>query len=292
MPCYSPLRAYRSQGGKIVFNRSDGWTDRPVDLACGQCVGCRIERSRQWAVRCVHESQLHDRNSFVTLTYNQENLPVDGGLHMDHWQKFAKRLRKKIGSFRFFMCGEYGDENKRPHYHALFFGIDFSGDRSLWKRDRGNNLYKSPLLEKTWGKGYCSVGDLTYQSAAYVSRYILKKINGAQAEQHYQRVDTDTGEVHQVRPEFVSMSRKPGIASKWFDKYQSDVYPHDEIILEGSRFRPPRYYDQKLQLEKLEEITARRKTKFEGRLHESTPDRLRQREALQKRKIETLKRTM
>jgi len=290
MPCFHPLQAFRAPGGQITFSKSKGWSDRPLSLPCGQCIGCRIQKSQTWALRCVHEAQMHDKNSFVTLTYSPEHLPSDGGLHIEHWQKFAKRLRKKIGSFRYFHCGEYGAENLRPHYHACLFGVDFSGDRSFHTERLGNRLYKSALLADTWGMGFCSVGDLTFQSAAYVARYILKKVTGPESASYYERIDPDTGEVFQVKPEYVSMSRRPGLGSSWFERYRSDVYPSDEVVLEGRRFRPPRFYDDKLSKDELAFFQARRQQAVGKRLGDLSYDRLEVREKLLERKLDVCKR--
>ncbi len=188
-----------------------------------------MARSRDWALRCVHEAQLHAKNSFITLTYNAESLPKDGSLCLNDWQKFAKRLRRKCGPFRFFHCGEYGEENKRPHYHACIFGLDFVADRGLWKDDGRNPLFVSPVLSDTWGLGFASVGALSFKSAAYVARYVTKKAVGDLAKTEYEH----------VRPPYVTMSRRPGIGSEWFAKFKSDVYPSDEVIFEGRRYRPP-----------------------------------------------------
>ena len=104
MACYYPLKGYRARAvnpktGKrsIVFDSSLGFMDMPVEFACGQCIGCRIERSRQWAIRCVHEAQLYEANCFITLTYAPEHLPKNGSLVLEHFQKFMKRLRKRVG---------------------------------------------------------------------------------------------------------------------------------------------------------------------------------------------------
>lgn len=255
MPCFTPLKAYRAPDGGVVFDSKRGYSDRPLELGCGQCQGCRFERSRQWALRCVHEAQLHKRNSFVTLTYSPENVPRDGGLDVTHWQKFAKRLRKAIGPFRFFHCGEYGERNKRPHYHACLFGVDFSADRIEWKPSKYGSLYVSPLLAEVWGLGHCSVGALTYESAAYVARYCMKKLTGDMGEREYTRFDSETGEAWNVRPPYVTMSRggrggKGGIGSEWFEKFHSDVFPSDEVVHDGRRFTPPRYYLSKLEAQR------------------------------------------
>ncbi len=274
MVCFHPLTAYRGAGGQVVFNPKDGYRDRPLDLACGQCQGCRLERSRQWAVRCVHEAQMHSKNCFITLTYSPENLPADGGLVLGDWQKFAKRLRHKAGAFRFFHCGEYGEVNMRPHYHACIFGLDFVADRGLWKDSGKYPLFRSPLLDKTWGHGFATVGALTFKSAAYVARYVMKKVNGPLAKEKYSRVDPSSGEVFSVRPEYVTMSRNPGIGSTWFEQFKSDVYPSDEVVHEGKRYRPPRFYDSQLDELELDVLKAKRRASVAVRGKELTPERL------------------
>lgn len=241
MPCYHPMLAYRSrslnENGKrpITFKASEGYTDLTVKLPCGQCIGCRLERSRQWAVRCVHEAQLHDSNCFITLTYNDENLPKDGSLHKDHFQKFMKRLRKQIEPIRvrYFQCGEYGEQLNRPHYHCCLFGYDFP-DKQLWSIRKGTKLYRSESLEKLWPFGFSTIGDVTFESAAYVARYIMKKQTGANAEEYYR------GRL----PEYIAMSRRPGLAREWAELFLGDVYPADEIVIRGNmKCRPPKYYD-------------------------------------------------
>lgn len=221
---------------------------------------------------------MHPRNSFITLTYDSVNVPKDGSLNVSHWQKFAKRLRKQVGSFRFFHCGEYGEVNRRPHYHACLFGVDFADDRILLRRDGDRSLYFSPRLSATWGMGHCSVGELTYESAAYVARYCVGKITGERAEAAYGRFDSVTGEAWSVRPPYVTMSRRPGIGSTWFEKFSSDVYPSDEVVHMGRRFRPPRYYDGKLPEGELDLLKAKRAAKVAERSEELTYDRLRVRD--------------
>lgn len=296
VPCFTPLKAYYAPGGGVVFNSKVGYGDRPLELPCGQCRGCRLERSRQWALRCVHEAQMHTRNSFVTLTYDRENLPPDGGLHVEDWQKFAKRLRKAIGPFRFFHCGEYGDDNNRPHYHALLFGIDFLEDRVYLKGTGERSLFMSPTLSKTWGMGLCSIGSVTYESAAYVARYVMKRATGEKAETEYMRVNAD-GEVWNVRAPYVTMSRRPGIGSKWFDKFRSDVYPEDEVVYDGKRFRPPRFYDSRLAVDAsgealLEEMKFKRRRLAAKHSEDLTPERLRVREVCADARLSSLRRSL
>ncbi len=264
MVCFHPLTGYRSHGGAVVFDPLKGFRDKPVDLACGQCRGCRLERSRSWALRCAHEAEMHERNCFITLTYRDEDLPKGRSLCLEDWQKFAKRLRKKLGPFRFFHCGEYGDENLRPHYHACLFGIDFVEDQVFFKREHGSALYVSESLGQTWGLGFSTVGTLTLASAAYVARYVIKKVTGDLAERHYGG----------RRPEYATMSRRPGLGSSWFDKFMSDVFPADEVVHEGRSFPVPKFYDSKLGAEELEVYKVSRRRAARKRIKDLSPERL------------------
>lgn len=272
MVCFHPLKGFRGVGGGVVFDRLRGGL--PVDLPCGQCRGCRAERVRQWSLRIMHEASLSDKNSFVTLTYNGENLPKDGGLNVKHWQDFAKRVRKRFGPFRFFHCGEYGERNFRPHYHACFFGLDFSEDRVLFSRSGANSLYVSVELNGLWKKGYCVIGDLSIESAGYVAKYCMKKVTGFNASFFYSTFDPGTGEVLILRPPYATMSRRPGIGSEWFEKFKGDVYPLDECVYKGRKFRPPRFYDKKLSEEEIEVYKSKRRARVARRKEELTEERL------------------
>lgn len=245
MPCFHPIAAYRSvASGEVSF--SDRGDCRPFELPCGQCVGCRLERSRQWAMRCMHEASLHDVNSFVTLTYKDEFF--EPSLNYKDFQLFMKRLRKDYRSpVRFYMCGEYGEKFLRPHFHALLFGVHFS-DRKMWRQSAaGFDLYRSDRLERLWPFGNAEIGDVTFESAAYVARYVMKKITGDAATEHYARVNSLTGEIVNCVPEFNRMSLKPGIGLDWIRLYRSDVYKQNGeayVVVNGMKSRPPRYYDE------------------------------------------------
>lgn len=265
--------------------------DLPVTVPCGQCVGCRLERSRQWAIRCLHEASLHPRNSFITLTFNNDNLPRDRSLDVRHFQLFMKRLRKRFGDgIRFFHCGEYGEKFGRPHYHACLFNFDFE-DKKLWKVVRGNKLYTSESLQELWPYGFSTIGEVTFQSAAYVARYIMKKITGDDADEHYSRACPLTGEVWRIRPEYVTMSRRPGIGKGWLEKYQSDVYPRDFVVVNGKKMKPPKYYDAQFEIDQPAVMRKIKKRRVKGAaLHtdNNTPDRLQVREAVQKARLKKL----
>lgn len=257
--CVRPLYAFKdtsslSETGKPVMRFIKAVNgNKPVSdkydiltVPCGQCIGCRLDHSRRWAVRMMHEAQMHDENCFITLTYNDEHLPADGSLHLDHFQKFMKRFRKVHGdlAIRFFHCGEYGDLHGRPHYHAIIFGYDFPDKKRfrLVSNDTVGEIwyYVSDELQKLWSIngepiGHCLIGEVTFESCAYVARYILKKITGDKADAHY----------NGRTPEYITMSRRPGIGFDFYMKYFRDIYPKDQVVdARGFKTRPPAYYDK------------------------------------------------
>lgn len=214
----------------------------------------------------------------MTLTFAPEHLPDDWSLDVRHFQLFMKRLRKEFGSgIRFYHCGEYGEKYGRPHYHAILFGLDFPDRRLHEKTPQGHNLYTSRILDRLWPYGHALIGDVTFQSAAYVARYIFKKINGDLAEEHYTFTVPTTGEIVRRKPEYTTMSRRPGIAHEWFKKFKSDVFPRDEVIIRGKKFRPPRYYDRQYELtdpEDFEMLKLKRLEASKAHADDNTPERL------------------
>ena len=298
MPCYHPLSAYQCADGSIVFYESKRHdTVKSLSLSCGQCVGCRLERSRQWAIRCMHEAQMHTENCFITLTYDDAHLPSDRSLHYRDFQLFIKRLRKRYPGrrIRYYMAGEYGENFGRPHWHACIFGFDFN-DKKLWKRTSANSLlYRSADLELLWPFGYSSIGDVTFESAAYVARYIMKKVTGKNAAEHYQEIDPDTGEITNRTPEFTKMSLKPGIGYEWYKQYTSDVYPHDYVIVRGKKVKPPKYYDKKYKIDnpyEFDELLYIREKSAKLRHEDNTLERLAVKEQVAKAKLQKLKRNL
>lgn len=300
MPCYRPIHGYRAiektDKGKRGFTTSSslGYLDMPMTIPCGQCIGCRLEKSRQWAIRCLYEAQMYDQNCFLTLTYDNENYPKDHSLHLEDVQKFFKRLRKKFpeNKIRYLMCGEYGDKYSRPHYHACVFNFDFQ-DKELWDIKNNNKLYISETLNELWNKGYCIIGDVTFDSAAYVARYVTKKIN--KSEEDYTRVNYIDGQYFPVKPEFATMSRRPGIGKDWFDKFKGDVYPHDYVIINGKKIKPPKYFDKLLEdVDEFEyaQVKHARKNVSDDFIEENEYNRLRAREKFKHLQVnKTLKRS-
>lgn len=183
MACFYPVTAYQlkhTDGTSTVqFKPFKGSrTGSQIQLPCGGCLGCRIDRSQMWALRCVHESQQHEYSSFVTLTYNDSSLNGERSLNKRDFKLFMKRLRKRLyGNYKskisYFHCGEYGEVCKicgksrfycrkdrthsfdptlgRPHHHACIFGVDFD-DKYVWDTRRGSRLYRSKMLEELWSR--------------------------------------------------------------------------------------------------------------------------------------------
>lgn len=294
MACFHPLQAFQTDAGDIVFVER-GKIRRSLTLPCGQCIGCKLERSRQWAVRCMHESQMHACNCFVTLTYNEASIPHDFSLRYRDFQLFMKRLRKQFGQVRFYMCGEYGETYSRPHFHACLFGIRFS-DLYPWRKSgAGFQLYRSADLEALWPLGSAEVGDVTFESAAYVARYIVKKVTGRSADEHYEMVDDITGEIYSRVPEFTRMSLKPGIGFSWYEKFKREVFPLDRVVVRGHECKPPRYYKELLDKEAgfmSDDVEYDRYVKGIALAVDNSPDRLSVKEVVCKARIRTLRRVV
>lgn len=331
MPCYKPITAYQlPAGGPLLFAEpawgatSRGGNYNKLQISCGQCAGCRLKRSREWAARCIHEAQTHRHNCFITLTYADENLPENNSLKHRDFQLFMKKFRKALhespvgeGPFaqqknphrgatpapqkpvaralRYYMCGEYGETYGRPHYHAIIFGTDFLDKIYKHTTATGCKIYNSPTLEKLWPHGHSSIGDVTFESAAYVARYIMKKRTGDGNKNIYEVLDLETGELVQKQKEYNTMSRRPGIAKTWFDKYNTDITATGKIIIRGHKNNPPRYYDKllkKLDELKLEEFQYARYIEQLAQTEHHTPERLAVQEQVAAAKTKSLQRKL
>jgi len=302
MACFHPWTAYRQTNGQVLFTDKKGGD--PLTVPCGQCLGCRLERSRQWAMRCVHEASMHEHNVFITLTYDNEHIPPDGGLKKSDFQKFMKRLRKYAAptKIRYYHCGEYGDNTNRPHYHAILFGWNFDDWVYLFDSNSGCPIYTSPTLEKIWGKGFVTIGHVTFESAGYVARYCMKKLNGPLKNQvnkktglkPYERIVNYASKPIEVMPEYSTMSRRPGIGRDWIARYTRDVYPKDFTTIRGMRMRPPTYYDAYLkQMEPdLYDFIKNCRDLAAYTSDENTGERLSAREKVKKAQFKQLKRSL
>lgn len=248
LECLYPVTAWRDINGQrpngrwpLVFNPENGSPHEKLKMRCGQCIKCRLEKARQWSIRIVHESKMHEQNSFITLTYDDDHLPPNKSLNKKDYALFLKKLRQHIfrshnQQIKFYQCAEYGDETARPHHHMCIFGYDFP-ERILYKTVTGIPLFISETLNKMWGHGFCTIGEITPDSAMYCAKYVIKKITGENAAKHY------NGRM----PEYQTMSLAEGIGKKFLDTYQSDIYNHDTLIFNGRKLRPTKYYDYLLE---------------------------------------------
>ncbi len=243
-----------------------------------------------WAMRITHESCLYENNAWVTFTYRSEKecstkefrkgyfVPDDYSLNYHHFRDFIKRLRRHFPqTIRYFHCGEYGEENLRPHYHACLFNVCFD-DQIVEQQSEGITTYSSPTLSKLWRYGFCTIGELNFETAAYTAGYILKKITGEQANETYLRNDQN-GEAIWVKPPYITMSLKPGIGEKFYGKYKRDFFPSDESPIPGMGIinKVPRYYQkilEKQNLVLLQDIKKTRSIYFAKHREDFTPERL------------------
>ncbi len=230
---------------------------------------------------------MHKRSTFVTLTYNDEELPDNAALLPTHLSRFIKNLRTKSSRpISFFGCGEYGERTQRPHYHALLFGVDFL-DQYTCPDPTRPDIRRSETLESLWGLGHTELGSVTMASASYVAGYVRKKVRS----KHYARANPLTGEL--LHPEFARMSLRPAVGNRWIRKYWNDVYPRDYVVIDGVKAKPPRYYDKWMdqyfpyimeevrqrRYEKQEDLTKYQLTAGE-KIHQSRVDLFQRRDAV------------
>ncbi len=316
MPCYEPLKGFKDiSTGRLVFERNPN-TVHDMQVACGQCLGCRVDHRLMWSIRIVHEAAMHvddHGNSWATLTYRSPSactdqqykdgyyVPQKYSLDPSHVSKFIRSLRKANPDhkIRYFYCGEYGDDNDRPHYHICVFNHSFR-DQSLWQDDEGLYTYTSEELQKHWPWGFTTVAELNLRTAAYTAGYALKKITGTRAEDHYLRCDA-YGEAYWLMPEFIRMSTgrgKPsGIGASFYEKYKNDIFPADTSPVpgHGTEQLVPRYYQNILAEQNpsmLAVIQQTRQKFISEHAADFTPERLRAKYKCARAKQNTLKRNL
>ena len=237
---------------------------------------------------------------FITLTYRDRDLPWDGSLDQEAITLFIRRLRKRTGKkIRYFGCGEYGDKTSRPHYHLIVWGHWFPDAEFHAMSPAGHRLYLSRHLERLWPYGMSNFGEVTYQSAAYTARYIMKKFIGPDSDQHYmtdlEKLDQETGELTPIikTPEYIRMSKRPGIGYEWITRYYKDVYPSDFIIHDGKKHPVPKYYDkiyEAIDPDGMARVREAREQFAEEHAEDSTRSRLDDREFCKSVQLEQLKR--
>lgn len=232
MQCIRPLNAqFKPDYSGISFSRQNinremaGFT-----LPCRKCLPCRLEQAREKAIRCYHESQMHENNIFLTLTYNQENLRSTKLIYSD-FQNFMKRLRHTQNQkIPLMVTGEYGELNKRPHFHALLFNYRPEDEQYKYTTDRGDKVSTSQILSDLWSKGNIEYGDVTIDSANYVARYAAKKLVHGKDQEH------DFHPIHKT-------SSRYGIGRSWIEVYYKHALQNGFVLLpNGQKAKVPRYY--------------------------------------------------
>lgn len=232
MSCDYPRKMYGANSAKgPQFNRPDG---KYIPIPCRMCLGCRLDYGMNWGIRGMVEAREHEESQFITLTYDQENLPEDWSLNPDHTQKFIRALRKKVApkEIKFMLSGEYGGVTSRPHYHGILFGLELPDRQPFSTNERGEMLYTSKTLEDVWGKGFVLVGDVTEQSCRYSVSYMLKDTQGDYDKSNpYLVVDPTTHQTQERLRPFSRFSNRPGIGRKGIEKYLKEIFPNNFMVM-------------------------------------------------------------
>lgn len=292
MSCFHPLHAFKigiTANGKDKYKITSGdieriehivngkvalgvWNTNYIEVPCGKCIGCRLDYSRQWANRCMLEARQYEHNAFITLTYEDTALTFNDGANRktgevmkvptlvpEELTKFMKDLRRYYKyhygeeNIRFYACGEYGSKNDRPHFHIIAFNINVRDKEYLFTNKSHDKIYTSEIIRNIWGKGHVTIGEVTWNSAAYTARYVMKKIKGKDAKKYY--------EILGVAPEFTRMSRRQGIAREYYEQNKEKIFELDEIILANKKgvaqkIKPCKYYDNLYDIENHEFMKA------------------------------------
>ncbi len=277
MACNKPLYGWLSVRGGFTMSSGDAYLTQRMSVPCGQCMGCRLARTSEWATRIMKEAGEYEENTFLSLTYDDKHIREDLSLHLPDLQKFIKRLRydiwqdeKKRGvrkkdakKIRYYACGEYGniDEvrdpyekikyvNKygstklaRPHYHIIIFNYWPEDCQEIKETDYGA-WYESEKMEELWGKGFTSVGQVSFESAAYTASYVTKKINGDETRFHYKGREQEFAVMSRGGKD--SKGKLGGVGARYYQKYADEIWANNSIIVRGHKVVPPRYFKNKL----------------------------------------------
>lgn len=250
MRCLHPRSVgFLSDGKTIAWSQKKASREYAFfQLPCSKCLECRLEYARQWAVRCVHEADMYEKNSFITLTYSDEKLR-SSKLQYSDFQNFAKRLRDEIGyepenRIGYFVTGEYGEQTKRPHWHAIIFNWRPTDLTKKYTSELGHEVYESANLTRLWGNGIAELGSVTFESAGYCARYATKKlVHGYDQDHDYQPIS--------------KKSSRQAIGKKFLEAYWQDIFNYGEVILRTKdgivATTIPRYYEKWLLKHKPEE---------------------------------------
>lgn len=208
--------------------RREGELVSGMYVPCGKCMSCRVARAREWTVRLFHEMDDWNDTSFITLTYDDEHLPLNGSLKKSDLQKFFKRLRKDSfagkGSLKYYAAGEYGEQSARPHYHCILFGCGLTASHR-------------EAVSRSWNYGLVHFGSVTHDSIQYVAGYVHKKLTGPEAER-----------VYGSRLESPFQLQSQGLGKGFIERFGDKVIKDLDITIHGKHVGIPRYYKKKLGL--------------------------------------------
>lgn len=231
MHCISPIKAAYSVSGDLIFNNRNHSKELVgIQFECRKCLPCRLNIAREKAIRCIHEASQHEDNIFLTLTYDEQSLKSPKLIYKD-WQDFAKRLRESSSQkITYMVTGEYGEQKKRPHWHAIIFNYKPNDSEFKYTTELGEQVFTSPHLTDIWGNGTTEYGSVTMESAGYVARYAAKKL--------VHGFDQD----HDFHPIHKTSSRR-AIGRSWIEKYYEHTFQNGFIVLpNGQQTKIPRYY--------------------------------------------------
>lgn len=236
MHCISPIKAAYTASGDLTYNNRIASKElEGIQFECRKCLPCRLNIAREKAIRCMHEASQHEENIFLTLTYSDQNL-ISPRLQYKDWQDFAKRLRTTTSNkITYMVTGEYGDKNKRPHWHAILFNYRPTDAKYYQNTDRGDQIHTSSLIDELWGKNDpesapSQIGEVTLDSAGYVARYAAKKLIHGHDGTH------DYNPTHKT-------SSKRAIGRSWIEKYHDHTFQNGFVVLSnGQQTKIPRYY--------------------------------------------------
>lgn len=277
MPCKHLKTGWRWKNGRIYDNLVGTKIGKePTTRPCGQCIDCRLDKAREWAIRCKHEASTHEKNCVVTLTYSDENLPPGGSIQPLAGPEFMKTLRdyeryKRQKEYmawhpdyaiKTYGCAEYGcndprcgrawcTHNMRPHYHIILFNHEFE-DKKLAKVEDGKYYYTSDILEQHWGKGGCQIMDMNFETAAYVARYVTKKLTGPGKYEHEKLRLKQGKQKHpygdKLPEQSICIAQQSGIAKEWWDENKHKIHTNDIMHINGKMIKPTKYYDKKYEI--------------------------------------------
>lgn len=267
-----------------------------IETPCNHCIACEKLRALRTAVQlaCELKTTLGD-SLFLTLTYNDENLPSDFSVNKNHLQNFLKKLRHwriktdHIGNFRYLSQNEYGGKFSRPHVHIAGFNLTIPDLRSVQSKG-AYQAFDSEIINQLWGKGDVHIIRLCFENCLYIANHHIDEKVDNKGKVH------ETPIIHPVtkrliktrKPEFSTRSSRPGIGKDFFKKYFSDIYPGDFMINKGQEMPVPKYFDallKKHDLQLFEEIKKKRSDKVEKK----TPQQNRYQAKFNKAKLKSKK---